>query len=78
MAVSMSAEAVIEKAKLCYSLDLITERQLEAVISRAEREPGYNAILDLPLDHEVKDELQLRRQAARPQRRWWRRAIGAR
>jgi hypothetical protein len=71
---SMSADEIIEKAKLCYSIDLITEAQLERVIQQAEREPGYTAILDLPLPWTIENGVRLRKQAERAHRHhWWNR-----
>jgi hypothetical protein len=66
---SRTADAIIRKAELCYSLDLITKGTLENVVRRAETEPGYTAILELPFDWHIEDELRLRRQARRQQRR---------
>jgi hypothetical protein len=51
--VSRTSDALIEKAKDCYALGLIDIRTLERVTQRALTEPGYNAIMDLPLDHEI-------------------------
>jgi hypothetical protein len=67
---SLTAQEIIEKAKECYELDLITETTLERITQKAETVPGYNAILDLPPDWEIKHERDLRRRA---RRRWWRR-----
>ncbi len=71
MTLSLSGEEVIAKAKECYALDLISEATLERVTRNAETTPGYDAILDLPMDWEVEHERELRRRALPRRRRWF-------
>ncbi len=80
---SLTAEQIISTAKECYELGLIDKTRLELVTRKAETEVGYNAILDLPLSHEIENERELRRKAARIEqrasvRRRFLRAIGVR
>ncbi len=65
---SRTADAVIAKAEESYELGLISTTTLENVTRRALTEPGYNAILELPLDSELEDARSLERKAARKNR----------
>lgn len=62
---SLTADAIVERAKECYALGLITEDRLRDVTRKAYTIPGYDPIVDLPLIHEVEAERALRREAAR-------------
>jgi hypothetical protein len=63
--VSRTAEALIDKAKDCYELGLIDITTLERVTERALTQPGYTALLDLPLDFRVKEARALEQQKRR-------------
>ena len=69
MTPSFTADALIKKAEECYSLGLITQQTLESVTRRALSEPGYTAILELPLSHQLDEARRLSAQAARHSRR---------
>ncbi len=74
MTPSFTADALIEKAKESYSLGLITEETLERVTTRALNEPGYTALLELPLDFRLEEARSLARKARRKTRlRWFQR-----
>lgn len=63
--VSRTSDALIEKAKECYVLGLISAYRLEYVTNLALTQPGYDAILDLPLTFELDDARRLERKAKR-------------
>ena len=60
-----TSDEIIRKAKLAYSLDMITELALEDIIKKATTQPGYKATFDLPFDWDIEEELRLRKEHGR-------------
>ncbi len=62
---SKRSEAIIAKAEEAFSLDLISESQMEYIVRRAQTDPSYTAIIELPFDWEIDAERKARRKARR-------------